>query len=185
MPTTDLLTRYLLGLLLALGGISAWGQPRPVGKPRVAIKASAPVSQGSISVTFVPVTGGPTMSSFPQGQGTLQLGEVSAGTGARTGGVTVERRPGSMVVHSSFGVRLNNPGVPSGSASLSAFLYHPDARCDISMDGIPLTTATRLIQGSIHFGEVTSHRLEIAVPRSVSQDQGAIANTIGFLAVQN
>ena len=72
-----------------------------------------------------------------------------------------------------------------GSARLSAFLFHLDPRCQVSIDGVKLGTLSRVIATGVRYGAITAHRLEIEIPSSVPEVQGNIANNIGFVAVSN
>ncbi len=178
--------RCLIALLLILGSTTARSQERRAAKPRMASRMSQiTTAEGTISVSFVQLSDGANVSATSAGQGSLRMGRVSAATGSRTPGVTVERRQNSIVARTYVGLKLDSPGTPQGSASLSAFLFFPEARCDIFLNGVRLGTASRLIQGSVRYGEVGRHRVEIEIPMSLPDTQGDISNTIGFLAVAN
>lgn len=179
--------RYVTVLVLALcAGYAAQGQRRPV------VTRSSPAAvrhltgtEGSISISLVSLSGGPLVSGGTTGPGMLQLGRVSSGGGASSAGVLVDRHPHSMVVRTIFGVRLENHGVSDGSASLSAFLFNPDPRCTVFLDGIKLEATPRLIQRGVRYWAVTQHRLEVEVPNTVTESQGNIARNIGFMAVSD
>jgi hypothetical protein len=175
-----------LVLVLGISWTNAWSQRRPAGG-----RGSHPVvvrsakSEGSLAVSIVPVAGGPSFTAVPSGLSSMQLGAVSSGTGARNAGVAVERRQHSMVVRALFGLKVENPGAQQGTATLSAFLFRVDPRCDIFLDGLKLGTSPRLIEGRAAYGVSSPHRLEVEIPSSVPESQSQIVDNVGFLAVPN
>ena len=180
--------RIVATLMLVLGvcWVNAWSQPRTVGGrgSRTAVVRSTK-SEGSLVVSIVSVAGGPSFAAAPGGVSSMQLGAVSSGTGARNAGVVVERRQHSMVVRALFGLKLENAGAQQGTATLSAFLFHLDPRCDIFLDGLKLGVSPRLIEGRAAYGVASPHRLEIEIPSSVPESQSQIVDNVGFLAVPN
>jgi hypothetical protein len=176
--------RLLIVLALALSVAHASSQPRPLSRPGAAAKKSS-IPQGSIAVNLVALPGSSALSASSTGQGTMSLGKVPSGVGTPTKGVAIDRRANSTVVRTSFGIRLDDAGVAAGSATLSAFLFHPDPRCDISVDGVKLGATAHVIQASVGYGVITPHRLEIEIPSSVPESQGDLANSIVFLAIPN
>ena len=173
---------FVAVLLLAWGVTTASGQRRPKVKLSPPAVKQSHSDSGSISISLVPVSNGPSVPGGTTGQGTMQLGRVSSGGGARIPGVVIDRRPHSMVVRTLFGVRLDN-GVSAGSAKLSAFLLRPDSRYQVFVDGVKLGASAQVIQGGIRYGAVKQHQLEIEVPKSLPENEARIANNIGFLAV--
>lgn len=176
------IVRFLTVLLLAWGVTDASGQRRPAVKLSPPVVKQSPSINSSIAISLVALGNGPSVPGGATGQGTMQLGKVSSGGGARIPGVVVGRRPHSMVVRTVFGVRLDY-GVSTGSAKLSAFLLQPDSRYQIFVDGVKLGASAQLIQAGVRYGAVTQHRLEIEVPKSLPENEARIADNIGFLAV--
>ncbi len=174
-------------LVLALSVTHVSSQPRPPLKPGqgALVKKTSAVTQGSIAVNLVALPSGPPIAGSSTGQGSLALGKVSSVAGSRAAGVIVNRHQDSVTVSTSFGVRLDNNGGGLGSARLSAFLFHPDPCCEILLDGVKLSGSPRVIQTSVRYGAITSHRLEIEIPSSVPETQANIANNIGFMAIPN
>ena len=117
----------LLVLVLGICWVNAWSQQKPAGGrgSRPAVVRST-TSGRSLVVSIVPVTGGPSFATAPNGFSSMQLGAVSSGMGARNAGVAVERRQHSMVVRALFGLKVENPGAQQGTATLSAFLFRLD-----------------------------------------------------------
>ena len=178
--------RIVTTLVLVMGvcWVNAWSQRKPVGgrgsHPAVVRSTK---SEGSLAVSVVAVAGGPSFAAAPGGLSSMQLGAVSSGTGARNAVITVERRQHSMVVRALFGLKVENPGAQQGTATLSAFLFRLDPRCDIFLDGLKLGTSPRLIEGRASYGVTSPHRLEIEIPSSVPESQSHIMDNVGFLAV--
>ena len=178
--------RIFTVLLLAFGVVHASSQPRPLKPAHIApVTKTSTVTQGSIAVTLVALPNGSSMAGSSTGHGSLTLGKVSSGAVTHVPGVRVDRRQNSMIVSTSFGVRLDDSGGGAGSARLSAFLFHPDSRYQISIDGVKLNGSARVIQTSLRYGAITPHRLEIEIPSSVPETEGNLANNIGFLAIPN
>lgn len=176
----------LLVLVLGVCWVNAWSQQKPAGGrgSRPAVVRST-TSGSSLVVSIVPVTGGPSFAAAPSGLSSMHLGAVSSGMGARNAGVAVERRQHSMVVRALFGLKVESPGAQQGTATLSAFLYHIDPRCDIFLDGQKLGTSPRLIEGRAPYGVASPHRLEVEIPSSVPEGQSHLVDNVGFLAVPN
>ena len=172
-------------LASSVGYVSS--QPRPPKPAQIAPvnKKSSTVTQGSISVNLVALPSGPQIAGSSTGHGSLALGKVSSAAGSRAAGVIVDRLQDSVIVSTSFGVRLDDNGGGVGSARLSAFLFHPDPCCEILLDGVKLSGSPRVIQSSVRYGAITPHRLEVEIPSSVPETQANIANNIGFLAIPN
>jgi hypothetical protein len=76
-------------------------------------------------------------------------------------------------------MRIGEPGRESrGNATLSASIGTVDARFTIRLDGVPLTTAPRVIRRNAPIGIPFSHRLEIEVP--VTASEGPIHTQIAW-----
>lgn len=178
------LTIFVLVLGISLG--NAWGQPRSArGRFFRPPAARSVKSAGQLMVSIVPVIGGPSFAGVPNGLSSLSIGAVSSGTGARTAGVAVVRLQHSMVVRASFGLKVENAGAQQGTATLSAFLFQPNARYNIFLDGVELSVTPRLIEGKAVYGTPSPHRLEIEIPNSLPENQGHIVSNVGFIAVPN
>lgn len=65
-----------------------------------------------------------------------------------------------------------------GNVTIRAFLETPDPRCTIRIDGVPLTTAPRVIHRSAPIGVAFTHRIEIEVP--VTAADGPLQASIGW-----
>jgi hypothetical protein len=174
----------MLVLAVALG--SAQAQRRPVlPVPSGGAVARSAGSDSSISISLVPVNGGLLVPGGSTAQGMLQLGKVSAGTGAQNAGVVVERHLRAMVVRTEIGIRLDSHLTSNRPATLSAFLLNPDSRCSVLLDGVKLGPTPRLIQSGIRYGVVNQHRIEVEVPYTVTEAQGNLARNLGFVATSD
>lgn len=65
-----------------------------------------------------------------------------------------------------------------GSVTIRAFLETTDARCTIRVDGVPLTTAPRVIRTHAPIGVAFAHRIEVEVP--ISAADGPLQTSIGW-----
>lgn len=65
-----------------------------------------------------------------------------------------------------------------GNVTIRAFLETPDPRCTIRIDGVPLTTAPRVIHRNAPIGIAFTHRIEIEVP--VTAAEGPLQASIGW-----
>lgn len=82
----------------------------------------------------------------------------------------------------TFGIRVD-AGAAQGTATLRAALESFDGRCAIRIDGIELGTAAKVIAARVPLGSITTHTLEIVVPRSVPE--GAFASSVRWEATTN
>ena len=99
---------------------------------------------------------------------------VDAGTIAWRGG---SRR--SSVTTRNVTMRIGEPSrEPRGTATLRAFVEAFDPRCAVRIDGVPLTTAPRVIRRLAPIGIAFNHRIEIEVP--VAAADGPLQVSIGW-----
>jgi hypothetical protein len=81
--------------------------------------------------------------------------------------VTLERR---------VGVRITSRSGRRGFARLRTYLETSDPRVLVSVDGVVLTTAPRLVDAQAPIGSTVSHRVDVEVP--ASEPPGAFASRI-------
>jgi hypothetical protein len=81
--------------------------------------------------------------------------------------VTLERR---------VGVRITSRSGRRGFARLRTYLETLDPRVLVSVDGVVLTTAPRLVDAQAPIGSTVSHRVDVEVP--ASEPPGAFASRI-------
>lgn len=99
---------------------------------------------------------------------------VDAGTIAWRGG---SKR--SSVVTRVVAMRIGEPARDSrGTATVRAFVETFDPRCAIRIDGVPLTTAPRVIRRGAPIGIAFTHRVDVEVP--VSAAEGPLQTSIGW-----
>ena len=102
----------------------------------------------------------------------LDLGAVSAA--ARTA------RGRAVVVRQRVAVRLDSPSGRVTSARLQASLAADTAGCTVRVDGVPLSTVPRLLDGVHRVGATVVHEIEVHVEASAAE--GALLSEIEWLA---
>lgn len=125
------------------------------GRQRV-LAVSPPSS--ALSITFVDAAAG-----------LLETGTIVWRGGAKRFAVT------TRTVRMRIGEVSNDP---RGTVTIRAFLEVPDPRCTIRIDGVPLTTAPRVIRTKAPIGVVLAHRIEVEVP--ITAADGPLQASIGW-----
>jgi hypothetical protein len=82
----------------------------------------------------------------------------------------------SSSVERRVGVRITTRSGRRGFARLRAFLETADPRVFVSVDGVVLTSAPRLVDAQAPIGSSVSHRVKVEVP--ASEPPGAFASRI-------
>ena len=113
-------------------------------------------------------------SSTPQLTLVGAAGAVDAGTIAWRGG-----RTRSATAARTVTLRIGEP-LPGlrGTATVRAFVETFDPHCMIRIDGVPLTTAPRIIRRHAPVGVAFTHRIEIEVP--VTAPDGPLQASIAW-----
>jgi hypothetical protein len=104
----------------------------------------------------------------------LDGGLLDAGTIAGRGG-----KQRSTITVKTVRLRIGD-AASRGTVTVRAFLETPDPRCTIRIDGLPLTTAPRVIRRNAPVGVAFTHRIEYEVPISVPD--GPLQAAIGWEA---
>ena len=125
------------------------------GRQRV-LAVSPPSS--ALSITFVDAAAG-----------LVETGTIVWRGGAKRSAVT------TRTVRMRIGDASNES---RGTVTIRAFLEVPDPRCTIRIDGVPLTTAPRVIRTKAPIGIVFAHRIEIEVP--ITAADGPLQASIGW-----
>jgi hypothetical protein len=159
-----------------------WGQ----GKASVALSHKPMVNMaaqaaGGLTLTIVNLSDGARVG----GGGALDLGSVSYGSAARKGEVEVRSVAGHMVVSTKVGLSIADPARHLTAATLLASEVLPESSYVLRLDGVRLTTAPQVIRGQIPVGKLSTHRLEIEVPSSVTEKSPGLHNSIIFQVVPN
>jgi len=85
----------------------------------------------------------------------------------------------SSVVSRTVTMRIGDSSRESrGTATVRAFVETFDPRCTIRIDGVPLTTAPRVIRRRAPIGIAFTHRIEVEVP--VTAADGPLQASIGW-----
>jgi hypothetical protein len=130
------------------------------------VRAGGPAADLGITFTLESgIPGGTTSEAL------LDAGPVSAAWNrqphARIASPFVERR---------VGVRITSRSGRRGFVRLRAFLETADARAIVSVDGMALSSAPRLVDAQAPIGSTASHRLTVEVP--ASEPAGAFTSRI-------
>jgi hypothetical protein len=173
----------VLGSSLTTNG---WAQQKRSTK-----HTSAPVlnlqakREGTISVAFANTPDGAPLSAGTTGQRGLDLGMLSYGSNPRTPNVQVRHLRDRFIVVTKFGLSIQDPTLHFARASVLASLAVPDAGHVLWLDGVRLGTVPQMIQGQLRIGPVSSHRLEIEVPTSLTEKNAQLHNAIVFQVIPN
>jgi len=129
------------------------------------VRAGGPAAD--LGVTFTLESGIPGGTS----EALLDAGPVSAAwnrqSHARIAAPFVDRR---------VGVRITSRSGRRGFVRLRAFLETADARAIVSVDGMTLSSAPRLVDAQAPIGSTASHRVTVEVP--ASEPAGAFTSRI-------
>jgi hypothetical protein len=145
MRTTESLVTVILAALLAAPVLGS--DPMPGVR-------------GDLAVTFVSEDG----TRDRGGDALLDLGPVSA---SWTRAARSARRSGpEAAVSRRVGVRISSRTGRHGFVRLRAFLATPAQRGSVSVDGVVLTTAPRIVDAQAPIGSTVGHVVKLQVPGS-------------------
>lgn len=136
---------------------------------------------GGIAISFVSLPDGASVA----GQRLLDLGNVSYSRISRAANVQVTTLADRFVVSTKIGLALQDATQHFSSATLLAFLAHPDSSHILWLDGVRLGAAPQVIQGRMPVGKTSAHSLEIEVPTSLTEKNAELHNAIIFQVVPN
>lgn len=176
-------TRITMLFLLLVSMVSAATGQSVKGSPaRTSPGALRSLATGNdIAIHILPLPGGAPILGGETGQGILELGNASYGSGRR-GNVTTEKHDQYFTILTQFGLKLEKQnGSHTGDAMLSAYLENPDSSCTFFLDGIQLSTVPRMISARMRLGNSSEHRLEIRVPKTAPA--GALRASVAWIAL--
>ncbi|HXB21762.1 MAG TPA: hypothetical protein VNV88_10290 [Candidatus Solibacter sp.] len=173
----------MLGSSLTIRG---WAQRKqPVKRTSPAVVSLQVQKEGVISVAFANTIDGAALTAGSSGQRGLELGALSYGGHPRVPNVQIRHLRDRFIVVTRFGLSIQDPTLHFASASILASLASPDFDHVLWLDGVRLGTVAQVIQGNVRIGPISSHRLEIEVPTSLTEKNAQLHNAIIFQVIPN
>lgn len=176
-------------LLLAIGFSlfnDGWAQRKSTAKrtsPKVLFMRSE--AAGSLSISFSAAPDGAHLSAGTTGQGMLDLGTASYKGGAFSTNVSVHKLSDRFVVSTRFAMTLQDASQRVTVATIMAALAAPEAFFTLRLDGVKLGPVPQMIQSQARVGTISTHRLEIEVPSSLTEKNSQLQNAILFQVIAN
>jgi hypothetical protein len=165
---------------------TGWAQQKRSTKHASAAVVNLQVKrEGAITVAFTNTPDGAALTAGTSGQRGLELGTLSYGSIPRTPNVQVRHLRDRFIVVTKIGLSIQDPTLHFASASVLASLAAPDIGHVLWLDGVRLNTVPQVIQSQLRVGPISSHRLEIEVPTSLTEKNAQLHNAIIFQVIPN
>ncbi len=176
--------RFLISLLTLGSSLASngWAQKSAARHASPSVQVMQKQTEGSISVAFAQAK---RSSQGTPGYKTLDLGAVSYGVVAQSAATHVRRLSDRFIVETEFGLDLEDPSLHSRTAMLLASTVYPASLYVISVDGVKLGASLQVVQAQAPLGKVSSHRLEIEIPDTVTEKDSQFHNGIVFQVIPN
>lgn len=142
-------------------------------------------TEGAISIGFAGLTKGSQAGQEGVGYGTLDIGTVSYGVGAKSPHTQVRRLADRLVVTTEFGLSITDHSLPAASAMLLAATAFPENVYTVSVDGVRLQATPQMVQANVPLGRTSVHRLQIEIPNTVTEKDSQFHNSIVFQVIPN
>ena len=142
-------------------------------------------TEGAISIAFAGLTKGMQAGREAQGYGTLDLGLVSYGLGAKAPHTQVRRLADRLVVTTEFGLNITDNSLHAASATLLAATAYPENVYSVSVDGVRLQATPQMVRPNVPLGRTSLHRLQIEIPNTVTEKDSQFHNSIVFQVIPN
>lgn len=142
-------------------------------------------TEGAISIGFAGITRGSQAGREATGYGTLDIGAVSYGLGAKSPHTQVRRLTDRLVVTTEFGLSIADNSLQATSAMLLAATAFPENVYTVSVDGVRLQATPRMVQANVPLGRTSVHRLQIEIPNTVTEKDSQFHNSIVFQVIPN
>jgi hypothetical protein len=142
-------------------------------------------TEGAISIGFAGITRGTQAGREAVGYGTLDLGLVSYGVGAKSPHTRVRRLADRLIVTTEFGLTIADNSLHAASAMLLAATAYPENVYTVSVDGVRLQSTPQMVQPNVPLGRTSLHRLQIEIPNTVTEKDSQFHNNIVFQVIPN
>lgn len=140
---------------------------------------------GTISVSLVTTPDGAPLNGGNPTQRSLNLGTVSYNGLSTVPNVTVTRQTGSFLVSTKFGLAIQDGTQQVATATVLVGLAAPELFFSLRLDGLALSTAPQVVQGSARVGSTIEHRLDVQVPTSLTERNSQLQNGLLFQVIAN
>lgn len=173
-PTLKHARLFQLGIMALLVNRAMFGQAAP-GPRNMTQVIAAP------TITILPAAVGAMLRSQAANSASLDLGRVSYFRGTSIPGGSSQKKSGSFVTSTRFGLRVDCPG-SSPSSIVNVTMSRLDAAPShaISIDGTTVRPVAQTLVHSMPCGSAGEHRLDVEVP--VSTPAGSIGSIVAFEA---
>lgn len=142
-------------------------------------------TEGAISIGFAGLTKGTQSGREAVAYGTLDIGKVSYGLGARSPHTQVRRLADRLVVTTEFGLSIADNSLHAASAMLLAATASPENVYTVSVDGVRLQATPQMVKPNVPLGRTSVHRLQIEIPNTVTEKDSQFHNSIVFQVIPN
>jgi hypothetical protein len=166
-------------LLVALVVATSIAAERPRRPPmrRVAVAAR----EGSMSLAFVDLSGGSRLATGGPAA-SLDFGLVSR-AGSTRNDVVVTLKENGFVITARFGIVVHDSATIPRTATLMAALPPRVGRVRVSIDGVELDTAGRMIAAHLIPERPTMHRLQVDVPNDLTEANAQLFDNVLFTLI--
>ena len=142
-------------------------------------------TEGAISIGFAGITKGSQAAREAAGYGTLDIGTVSYGIGAKSPHTKVRRLADRLVVTTEFGLNIADNSLHATSAMLLAATAFPENVYVVLVDRVRLQATPQIVQANLPLGRTSVHRLQIEIPNTVTEKDSQFHNSIVFQVIPN